>query len=65
LPTPESAHSRAIRLMIVGALLVVGAVIGYLTLADDPDHAGKSAAMTAILVLGLIFLLAGRIRSRK
>jgi len=51
--------------MIVGAILIVGAVTGYLTLAGDPDHVGKLAAMTAILVLGLVFLLTGRLRSRQ
>jgi hypothetical protein len=52
-------------MMIVGAALIFGAVIGYLTFAGDPDQFGKFAAMTAILVLGLVFFIAGRIDSRK
>jgi hypothetical protein len=39
---------------IAGAVLVLAAILGFLTVADDLDHKGELAATSAVLLAGLV-----------
>ena len=44
---------------VVGWLLVVIGVIGFLTIADDLDHAGEVLGVASVLVVGVLLVVAG------
>ena len=44
---------------VAGFTLIVIALLGYATVADDLRHTGEFAGVTAILIAGLAFLAAG------
>jgi hypothetical protein len=50
--------------MIVGSIFVMMATIGYMTVADDLRHTGELIGVTALLVVGIAFVVTGRILSR-
>ncbi len=49
----------------VGAALVVLAVMGFLTVADDWRHTGKLLGVGSVLVAGVALLLVGFLRGKK
>ncbi len=44
---------------VAGFVLLLIALLGYVTVADDLRHTGEFAGVTAILISGLAFLTAG------
>ena len=45
----------------LGVLLVIAAIVGFLTVADDLRHKGELLAVSSILVCGLVLVaLSGR-----
>ncbi len=42
---------------IAGAILVVAAVLGFLTVADDLDHKGELLGTIAVLLTGILLLV--------
>jgi hypothetical protein len=49
--------------LIVGSLLVLASGIGFATVADDLRHVGEILGVAAVLVVGILLMLAGWTRS--
>ncbi len=56
-PTTSRVTNRL--LVILGAVAVIAAVIGFLTVADDLRHTGELIGVCAILVIGLVLIVVG------
>jgi len=41
---------------VVGSLLVVISALGFLTIADDPDHVGEILGVGSVLFIGLLLI---------
>ena len=57
-PVSESTMSKKF-FRVAGFLLLLIALLGYATVADDLRHVGEFMGVTAILISGLAFLAAG------
>ena len=44
---------------VAGIVLVIAAMIGFLTVADDLGHAGELAGVASLLLAGIVLLASG------